>query len=236
MDKYLKTRLKITLVILLSITLTIVSVSAVLTVRDNWMYPSYVKLGNQSVSSVPKAKMNGFIKEAYANESLKLSILDEIVEIPISKLGISLDYSDTVEKLDSNTGILKNVIIRGSTKVVTPIFKWEEIKLSEGLESFVNEYNFPAVNAQIIYEDDTVKYILHDTGRFVDQTKLLEKVKNHLLIGELGPIKVEVEEIQPVMTLEELQEIEELNKVVTGDDDLLSDYAEFIINLSPPTK
>ncbi|NLJ73327.1 MAG: hypothetical protein GX333_09970 [Syntrophomonadaceae bacterium] len=229
MEEYLKTKLKIILVILLSITLTIVSVSAFLTVRDNWMYPSHVKLGDLTVGSVPKAKMNGFIKEAYAQETLKLSILDEIIEIPISKIGISLDYKNTIEKIDSNLGVLENVILRGARELVTPVFEWEEIELSDGLESFVSEYNFPAVNAQIIYEDDTVKYILHDTGRFIDHTKLLEKVKNHLLIGELGPIKVEVEEIQPVITLEELQEIEKLSKANIKGEALLKDTSEFII-------
>lgn len=208
MKDTLKMKLRVLLVILLSITLTILSVSIILSIRDSRIYPSNIELGNLSIGNIPKTQMNYFIKEAYLTEKLRLSLPDKKIELDLYECGITLNYDATIEKIEPEVRLIHNVTERGTTKVVTPVFKWDGEILSNKLDNIVAEYTIPAVNAQIIYTNNDVVLIPHTIGKSIDKTILLENVEKSLLAGNLAPIIVEVEEIKPIMTLQELQHIE----------------------------
>lgn len=211
MKDTLNKRVRVLIGMIVSITLTLLCVSWILSIRDSNIFPSNLVVNNFALANIQKSEASVFLDKTYANEKLLLSMPEGLIELDLIDCGVSLNTIATLEKLEAPDFPIKNIMNRGTTKVVRPVFEWDEEILIKALEKFVDENSKPAINAQVIYQDaDYKESIPHKIGYSINLNKTIEQVTKSLSNGELGPIEVQVEELIPVITLSDLQYLQDL--------------------------
>ncbi len=205
----MKLKGKVFLVVLLSISLTILSSSIILSIRDTRFFPSNYMLDNLDLGSIPKSQISHVVNDIYSDKHLILAMPAGQNKLSINDCGIAINIDKTFEQINK-TRLLDNVTRRVTTQVIQPIYQWDKNKLREVIEDFALANSRDALDAQLIWENNTTKYLAQENGQYIDGKQLLENIESHLQGGSLGPIAVEVEVVYPIMTLEELKDIEQL--------------------------
>lgn len=197
---------------LVSIILTLVSVSALLLIRDNKIYPSNLIVNGTTLASLEKNHVDDFLYDTYSKQKLVLAMPKGLIKLDLSECGIVLNSDATLGRLEEIDRFpIYNIIHRGSIKEVTPFFEWDEARLIEALDKVAKDHSKPATNAEIIYKNhDFIQSIPHENGYQINKDELLKVVRKSLTEGNLGPITVPFKEIPPQITLSDLQKIQGL--------------------------
>lgn len=219
--------------ILVSIILTLISVSALLFIRDNKMYPSNLVVNGTSLASLQKSQVAEFLHDTYSNEKLVLAMPKGLITLDVSECGITINSNATLEKIEEIGSFpIYNLIHRGSIKEVKPVFEWDEAMLIEALDKLAKENSKPATNAQVIYKNyDFIQSIPHENGYQINKDELLKIVEKSLNEGNLGPITVPLEEILPQVTLNDLQKMQGLIAITNYKNIRLNKTDEDIISV-----
>ncbi len=205
----MKLKVRVFLVVLLSISLTILSSSIILSIRDSRFFPSNYMLGDLRLGSIPKSQISHVIDDIYLNKHLILAMPAGQTKLSIDDCGITINVDKTFQQIEK-AYLLDNISRRVTSQIILPTYQWDNNKLKGVIDDFALANSIDALDAQIIQENKETKYIAHKNGQYIDGERLLKKITRHLQKGSLGPIAVEVEEVHPIMTLEELKHIEQL--------------------------
>ncbi len=216
MQDTLKLKVRVFILILVSITLTLIFVSYSLSIRDNHFYPSNLYISDFALANVQKDEAEKALENLYADQKLRLVMPSNTVSLDLKDSGVYLNTSATLEKIeDTKHYLLLNLMGRGVDKVIAPVFDWDETVLNKVLTEIINENNTPAINAQVIYQNnENIQYITHKSGYSLNPEATIEKVKKSLAAGHLS-IEPEVHELKPQITLTDLQKVRDMLAVAT---------------------
>lgn len=231
MNDNLNLKIKVLAVMLVSIIFTLICASVLLGVRDKKIYPSNLLVNGTSLANLPKAQVVEFLHKVYAEQKLILAMPNDFIELDLNECGIELNTEATLEKMEPvDAHLISNLVYRGSVKKVVPVFKWDEAQLNKVLEGIAAQNSKPAVNARIIKKDDLTWITPQEKGYQISKDELLKAVTESLADGDLGPVKVPYEDLNPKITLSDLQKIKSLIAVTNYKNVVLNETDRQIIS------
>jgi len=212
--------LKVILSAAAGVIVTLLSVSFALSQQDNRTYPS-----NVFISGIPLAGLNG--EEAYEvlkdnislsrEKNLLLKFSDSLISIPLQECGISYDPEDTLEKVDNLfygknviSALLRHSIIRGKKQEIALAFNYNEDKLYNKIIEIKKEFDQPAVDARIFYNEGYLEYIPHRYGYVIDVDGSVKNIFTALEGGFLRPIELSVTKTSPRIKLDDIKKVQDV--------------------------
>lgn len=207
---------KVITLTVVAIATTLLIVSLALAGRDTERYPSNVSVAGISLADLSKEEARDLLNRNMASSwggNLVLALYSKTITIPLAEIGISYDVAATLEKADklykSEDNILQHSFLRGEEQEITPVLDWDKEKLYKKLLEIKKANDRPAVNARIIYHNEYLEYMAHKNGYAVNVNSSLNNINDALARGSLGPVKIEYNEVQSRVRIEDIEDVKD---------------------------
>lgn len=205
----------------IAIALEIFLVSLALDNRDKNIYPSNFSVNGISIANLDREQAYDWLKQNIppikSNLSLQVKLPDETVSLPIEKCGICFDYKTTLDHLNSYlnqekkaANWLDHVVIRGGELDQNMAYLFDKDLIYKQMIKVQEKYNKAAVDARIIYDDGTIKYIAQQNGYIIDIDATMQNISNSLQNGNLGPVPASVTILYPRVKIDDIRNVKDV--------------------------
>ncbi len=211
--------LKIVTMAVIAISASLLIVSFALATRDRDFYPSNIWLGGVSLANMDKQEAYSLLQAelpARWGDKLTLLIGEQEALLPIKEIGISYDFAASLDKIEeevfagSGVALLQHSAARGQKQMITPVLSWDKGALAEKVLQIKKEYDQPAIDARIVYNQDYLEYRAHKNGFIINADASMKHIAEALDKGILGPVNISATEVHPRVKIEDIQTVKDI--------------------------